>query len=63
MVPLIYGYMRVASEAEDDEIAQIERGLRAFADAELHANAQVLSVDERSWTGPVSADEVVIRLG
>ena len=34
MKPLMYGYMRVASEAEDDDIERIERGLRSFADAE-----------------------------
>jgi len=32
--PLMYGYMRVASEAEDDDVERIERGLRSFADAE-----------------------------
>lgn len=34
MKPLMYGYLRVEDEAEDEEIARIERELSSFADTE-----------------------------
>jgi hypothetical protein len=32
--PLIYGYIRVASEAPDDELDRIEKQMRRFAEVE-----------------------------
>ncbi|NUL28425.1 recombinase family protein [Streptomyces lunaelactis] len=34
MKPLMYGYIRVASDAPDDEVDGIERQMRCFAEAE-----------------------------
>ncbi|MBI3685819.1 MAG: recombinase family protein [Actinobacteria bacterium] len=39
MKPLMYGYVRVADEAQDDEINQTEGALRSFADTEGYCYA------------------------
>ncbi|MDQ2884300.1 MAG: hypothetical protein M3Y48_24975 [Actinomycetota bacterium] len=34
MKPLIYGYLRITEDLEDDQVQQLERGLEKLAEAE-----------------------------
>ncbi|MGH3752987.1 MAG: recombinase family protein [Pseudonocardiaceae bacterium] len=34
MKPLIYGYLRITDDLDDDEVRQMERGLKKLAEAE-----------------------------
>lgn len=60
MKPLIYGYMRVASEVPDDEFDRIEQQMRRFADAEGFCYA--ITFFEYQTGSHASFDELVREL-